>query len=138
MHSLSTNLQRSEHYIGQFSATQTPANGLDLQGLRNATLYAYISAFAQGTWTFSLEHSDTINSGFVTVEDTDVVPCAECDTLASGVFYTAAPSGDIIIGATYKGDKRYVRVVATAAGTPGNTEIAVFCMSEPSIQPATT
>lgn len=131
------------HINGTFLSTQTPASGVDLRGLKSAEVIVDIGAvtsIAGNSWTFALQHSDAAGSGFAAVEADDVVIQQDGAALAAnGVFATvdAAEEDDAIYRVGYVGTKRYVRVVATAGGTPGNTPIAVVVVGEPNLAPAT-
>lgn len=127
------------HLIGAFTTTQTPANGVDVKGLKTAEIIVEIGTITNiansptPSWAFALQHSDTVNSGFAAVESTDVVMPGGAALGASGVFATvdAAAEDDAVYRVGYVGGKRYVRVVATAAATPGSTPIAVLVVGEP-------
>lgn len=136
--SMHDRVEVKRHINGAVSSTQTPSNGVDLQDLHTAEIVVDIGTVTnianspQPSWTFALQHSDTVNSDFEAVESTDVV-LPDGDSLgASGVFATvdAAAEDDAIYRVGYVGAKRYVRVVATAANTPGSTPIAVVVVGE--------
>lgn len=67
------------HLIRAFTTTQTPANGVDVKGLKTAEIIVEIGTITNiansptPSWAFALQHSDTVNSGFAAVESTDVV-----------------------------------------------------------------
>jgi hypothetical protein len=107
-------------------------------GLFSAEIVADVGAVPnianspQPGWTLALQHSDAAASGFAAVASTDVV-LPDGDALGgSGVFATidAAVEDDTIYRLGYVGNKRYVRVVATAANTPGATPVCVNVLGE--------
>ena len=132
------------------TATNTPANGVDLKGFNAAEFVFSVGAVAnianspQPTWSFKLQESDEQSANF-----TDVV--TEGDVLSesarspvgapnasTGVFLTiddaAEDAQTYRVG--YIGNKRYVRLVATAANTPGNTPYsAIAVLGKPSLAP---
>jgi len=129
------------HYAGQYSATQTPSTGVDTKGYDaiEAVVTAGDVSNVQTSpvgpgWTFALEHSDD-NSSFSAVSADDAVMPGGGDIGANGVFGTIDDSADdsACFRVGYVGDKRYVRVVATAVNTPGNTPIAVCFLGRPLI-----
>lgn len=130
--SMTSDLAVASHIGGTVATTQTPSNGVDLQGAFAAEVLAYIGTVTnianspQPSWTLTLQHSDTSNSGFAAVADSDVV-LEDGGSIASGVFATVddAAEDDAWFRIGYVGGKRYIRVVATAANTPGNTPVAV-------------
>ena len=136
--SMTDRITVKRHINGTVSTTQTPTNGVDLQGLASAEIVVDIGAVTnianspQPSWTFALQHSDTVNSGFAAVEATDAVLPDGAALGANGVFATVddAAEDDAIYRIGYIGNKRYVRVVATAANTPGNTPICVTVAGE--------
>lgn len=128
------------------TATQTPTNGVDTQGFDSLTFIIAIGALAnaanspQPTWAFKAQESDTINSGFVDITDSERVittgaksPVVAPDS-STGVFFTAgAVDGTVDTNAYHVGiisAMRYVRIVATAANTPGATPFAVVAVLE--------
>jgi hypothetical protein len=145
------NIGLREHFTGAYSATHTPSTGVDTQGLKNPTALVYMGAMTNSggspaeTWTLTLEHSDSEGSGFETVNDGDIVyRSGRADAPSSGVFATIGDSTDsgsaaddsALYGVTYVGSKRYIRVVATAANTPGSTPITAFVIGTPFERPA--
>jgi len=125
---------------GAFTVTQTPANGIDISTAHKADIVAYVGEVPNiagspiGSWTLTLEHSDTINAGFAAVADTDVA-LEDGGSIANGVYATIddAAKDDAYFRIGYIGAKKYVRVVATAVGAPDATAIIVFVETEPSI-----
>lgn len=116
------------------TATETPSTGIDLKGFSSCTVVCSVGTITnvanspQPSWTLALQHSDD-NSAFSAVASTDVnLTYGKNDgSITNGVFATidAAAEDDAIFTIGYIGVKRYIRVVATAANTPGATPIAV-------------
>ncbi|MDF1720524.1 MAG: hypothetical protein P1U65_07615 [Minwuia sp.] len=151
MQSLHQNIEFVQHISGAKTATETPTNGVDLRDFAGGVALAIhvgpvtnIANSPQPTWTFHLEESDTINSGFAAVTNSDHVdiegsrsPVVAPDS-STGVFLTIddAAEDDLTYRVGYLGSKRYVRVVATAANTPGSTNIVAFVVGQPLLRPA--
>lgn len=123
----------------EYSATQTPTNGVDLQGFDAAEFVISIGTMTNvggsptESWEFKLQESDSVSSGFTDVTDDAKVivgsaqsPVTNPDD-TSGVFLTVdeASEDDAVYRVGYVGNKRYVRVVSTANNTPGNTPISI-------------
>jgi len=116
------------------TATETPTTGVDLQGFNSATVVCAVGTITnvanspQPSWTLTLQESDD-DSTYTSVASADAnVTYGNNDgAIASGVFATidAAAEDDAIYTCSYVGDARYIRVVATAANTPGATPIFV-------------
>lgn len=131
---LLSNIQTVYQWGGVKTATVTPSTGQDLKGYRSAVFACSIGAITNianspvPSWTFKLQESDD-NTSFTDVATADVLLDygRNDDAITSGVFATidAASEDDNTYTIGYIGTKRYVRVVATAANTPGNTAIVV-------------
>jgi hypothetical protein len=123
------------HFCKTASSTETPAAGVDLKGFSSATIIAAIGAITNianspvPSWTLTLQESDSSTTGFAAVDEDDMLlEYGNNDgSVTSGVWATinAADEDDAIYTCGYIGTKRYIRVVATAADTPGNTPICV-------------
>lgn len=132
------------------TTTNTPSNGVDTQGYDACTFIVEIGAVAnianspQPTWALKVQESDSVSSNFTDITDsarliTDGIksPGTAPDS-SSGVFLTIDDAAEDatayhvgVISA-----KRYLRVVATAANTPGSTPYAVAAVLErASLQP---
>ncbi len=139
---LHSNVKVVQHVAAQaITATNTPSNGVDLKGFESAEFLISVGAVTnianspQPTWAFKLQDSDD-DSTFADVTNSDYVlvgsaasPVAAPDS-STGVFLTIDDAAED--AATYRvgyvGPKRYVRVVATAANTPGSTPYAVVAV----------
>lgn len=139
-HSLHNDIKVVQHLsCAAYTATQTPSNGIDTQGFESLEFIishgtmANAAASPQPSWTFKLQESDSQSSGFTdVVTATDVVVNSAKSPVttpnaSTGVFLTvdAAAEDDATYRISYIGAKRYVRVVATAADTPGATPLAI-------------
>ena len=137
-----SHLDAVNHSISLASATVTPTNGVDIKGFSAIEFVIAIGAVAnianspQPSWAFKLQESDSESSGFTDVTDSNKVvvgsalsPVAAPDS-STGVFLTVddAAEDDKVYRIGYIGTKRYVRVVATAANTPGNTPLAIIAL----------
>ena len=126
------------------TATNTPAAGVDTLGFDAATFAISVGTVAnianspQPSWAFHIEESDASTSGFAAIVDSErVITSASQSPVAApnastGVFLTIdAASED---ATTYHvgviSPKRYLRVVATAATTPGSTPYSVVAILE--------
>lgn len=136
--SLTDRLGHLVHWTKTVTATETPSAGVDLLGAVRAEVIVGIGTVTnianspQPSWTFTLQHSDAAGSGFAAVGDTDVAIPTGQDAISSGLFATvnAADEDDAVFRIGYIGNKRYIRVVATAANTPGATPISVIVATE--------
>lgn len=140
---LHSNIKVVQHVAAQaITATNTPSNGVDLQGFESAEFLIAVGTVTnianspQPSWTFKLQESDSQSSGFTDVTDSNAVlvgsaasPVAAPNS-STGVFLTidAASEDAATYRVGYVGSKRYVRVVATAANTPGSTPYAVVAV----------
>lgn len=147
---LHSNVKAVSHIIGTLTATETPANGVDLAGFGSSEFIIHVGEVTnianspQPSWAFKLQESDSQSSGFTDVTNADDVlvgsaksPVTAPDS-STGVFLTvdAAAEDDQVYRVGYIGTKRYARVVATAANTPGATPISVVAMlGNPAIAP---
>ncbi|MGB4107761.1 MAG: hypothetical protein WBK55_08205 [Alphaproteobacteria bacterium] len=146
-HDLANNLQMSLHYAGAYTTTQTPAAGADLQGLVNPTFIVAVGALGASSpnagWRFSLQESDTADSDFANVSGADMVTDPDSiqpASVSNGIFVdTIGDTEDNdVYRVTYKGIKRYARVIATAVDEPPSTTIAVILAGQPNLAPAAT
>lgn len=126
------------------TATNTPANGVDTKGYDAATFMISLGTVTnianspQPSWTFKVEESDSQSSGFSAITDSDRILIAGAQSpvttpnSSTGVFLTVDGADED--ATTYHvgvvSSKRYLRVVATAANTPGSTPYSVVCVLE--------
>lgn len=150
LHSLHQNIERVQHISGAKTATVTPSSGVDLRDFVDGVdVFIHVGAVTnianspQPSWTFHFEESDSESSGFTAVTSSDDVdiegslaPVTTPDS-ATGVFLTidAASEDDNTYRVGYLGSKRYLRVVATAANTPGSTVIVALVVGVPRLKP---
>lgn len=126
------------------TATNTPSTGVDTQGYDAATFLISVGTVTnianspQPTWTFKVQESDSAGASFADITDSKRLavngiqsPGTSPDA-SSGVFLTIDGAADD--ATTYHvgviSDKRYLRVVATAANTPGSTPYSVVAVLE--------
>lgn len=135
------------HYAGIYSDTQTPANGINLQGHTECTLLCAIGALTNiggspaESWKFKLEESEDDSDYSAVGSDDVLLTYGNNDgAISSGVFATiddnSSPTEEnqvYTIG--YKGTKQYVRVVSEAENSPGDTAIAVVAVLKPAQRP---
>lgn len=148
---LHSNIKAVQHVAAQaITATNTPASGVDLKGYDSAEFLIGIGTVAnianspQPSWAFKLQESDSASADFTDVTDSnDVLVGSAASPVAApnastGVFLTvdAASEDAATYRVGYVGSKRYVRVVATAANTPGSTPYYVTALlGHPNLAP---
>ena len=143
MRDLHSHIKVVTHVAAQaITATNTPSTGVDLAGFNAAEFLISVGTVTnianspQPSWAFKLQESDSASASFTDVTDSDSVLVGSAASPVSapnsstGVFLTIdAASED---AATYRigyiGLKRYVRVIATAANTPGSTPYSVVAL----------
>lgn len=135
-------LKPVQHVPAQIiTATNTPANGVNLAGFNSCTFLIFIGTITnianspQPSFAFKIQHSDDD----VTYEDvTDAnyllthnakAPVTAPDS-TTGVFLTVdnAAEDAALYAVGYIGPKQFARVVGTASNTPGNTPYAVAAL----------
>lgn len=126
------------------TATNTPATGVDTLGYDAATFLISVGTVTnianspQPTWAFHVEESDSASANFAAITDSARIlvhgaqsPATTPDS-STGVFLTIDDAAED--ATTYHvgvvSNKRYLRVVATAANTPGSTPYSVVCVLE--------
>ena len=124
----------TDHWTKTVTATETPSSGVDVRDYGAALVLATVGAITNianspvPSWTLKLQESDD-DSTFTDVAAADVALADHNNdgSITSGVFATidAADEDDQCYSCSYIGTKRYIRVVATAADTPGATPISV-------------
>lgn len=122
-----------------YTTTQTPTNGVSTKGFDAVTALISVGTITnvanspQPSWAFKAQESDTINASFVDIKDSERIaiiasksPVAAPDS-STGVFLTVDAADEDAetyhVGIT--SDKEYVRIVSTAANTPGNTPLSI-------------
>lgn len=126
------------------TATNTPATGVDTLGYDACTFIIAVGTVTniadspQPSWTFHVEESDSASANFTAITDAERIlvhgalsPAGAPDS-STGVFLTIDSAAED--AATYHvgviSAKRYLRVVATAANSPGSTPYAVVAVLE--------
>lgn len=140
---LHSNIDRVQHLAAAvYTTTQTPSSGVDRQGFSALEFLITIGVIANianspaPSWSFKLQESDSESANFSDVVDSDVVLVGSAKSpvaapnASTGVFLVvdAAAEDANVYRVGYIGNKRYVRVVATAANTPGNTILAIVAI----------
>lgn len=132
------------------TATNTPAAGVDTQGFDSVSFLISVGTVTnianspQPSWKFHIEESDAEGSGYAAVADASRILIAGAKSpvttpnASTGVFLTIDNAAED--ATTYHvgviTSKRYARVVATAANTPGSTPYSVVAVLEgASVQP---
>lgn len=126
------------------TATNTPTNGVDTKGFDACTFLISVGTVAnianspQPSWAFKVQESDTVNASFVDITDSKRIAVSGIQSpggapdSSTGVFLTidAAAEDATAYHVGVISDKRYLRVVATAANTPGSTPYSVVAVLE--------
>jgi hypothetical protein len=150
---LLSNIKPVQHVANTaITATNTPTNGVDTAGFQSLLALISLGTITNianspaPSWSFKFQESDTIDSGYADVTDANRVlvgsslaPVTAVNT-STGVFLLvdAAAEDAAVYAAGLITNKRYARVVATAANTPGSTPYTViFLLGHPSISPTT-
>jgi hypothetical protein len=150
---LVSNIKPVQHVANAaITATNTPTNGVDTAGFESLVALISLGTITNianspaPSWSFKFQESDTVNSGFEDVTDVNRVltgsslaPVTTVNT-STGVFLTvdAAAEDAAVYAVGLITEKRYVRVVATAANTPGSTPYTVvFILGHANIVPTT-
>lgn len=126
------------------TATNTPANGVDTKGFDAATFLISVGEVTnianspQPSWAFHVEESDSESADFTAITDSSrilvngILSPGTTPNSSTGVFLTIDAAAED--AATYHvgvvSTKRYLRVVATAANTPGSTPYSVVAVLE--------
>lgn len=99
------------HSLGP-SARTASANGsqVDLQGFEGALVCIYHGAWTDGVHTYSIQESNTSDSGFTAV--------AAADLQGTAPAVSSADSDNTVTRIGYLGSKRYLRVIVTIGGSP--------------------
>jgi len=128
MRDLHSNLTPKVALTPQAISTDTATNGeiVDLQGYQSVAFFLQSATLTDGTYTPSLVAGDQSD-----LSDGVAVTAAELiGTIAAATF--AATDDDAIKSIGYKGDKRYIRLVVTSAGTTsGGTLSACAALGNP-------
>jgi hypothetical protein len=148
---LISNVKVVSHVTAQaITATNTPSNGVDLAGFESVMIAISIGAITnianspKPSWSFKIQVSDSVSSGFTDVTDSNALIISSSNALvtapnaSTGVFLVvdAAAEDETVYTVGLLTTKRYARVVATAANTPGSTPYAVnFTLGDPSLSP---
>jgi len=125
------------------------STGVDLTGfnavdfLIDCGTITNVANSPQPSWTFKLQESDDDSTYTDVTDSNDVLVGSAASPVAApnastGVFLTidSAAEDAALYRIGYIGDKRYARVVATAANTPGNTPMSICAvLGYPNLRP---
>lgn len=134
------------HYIGAPTATVTPSAGIDVSDLTEVEVVAVVGTIPNignspvPSWTLALQEGDATDGAHTAVAEADVARNSGNNAaLSSGVFATigAAAADSKVYRLGYLGTKKSIKVVATAADTPGATPLALLIIGKPKIVPGT-
>lgn len=146
---LHSNVELRQLLAAAVVATTQTSTGIDLRGSGSAEFLIAVGTVTnianspQPSWAFKLQESDD-NSTYTDVTDSAVVLVGSAQApvaapnATTGVFLTidAAAEDAETYRVGYIGNKRYVRVVGTAANTPGNTPMWIgVILGHPDIAP---
>lgn len=148
---LHSHIKAVTHVAAQaITATNTPAEGVDTKGFESVEFLisvgdvTNIANSPQPSWVFKLQESDASGAGFTDVTDSSIVLTGSAKSpetapdSSTGVFLTIDDAAEdaTTYRAGYVGSKRYVRVIATAANTPGSTPYSVVAiLSSAALEP---
>ncbi|MBW2561932.1 MAG: hypothetical protein JRE40_13915 [Deltaproteobacteria bacterium] len=140
---LHSNIKVVQHVAAvAITATNTPGSGVDnrdydsMEFVFSVGIMTNVANSPQPSFTFKLQDSTAVSSLFADVTDSNLVltgsaqsPSTTPDS-STGVFLTidAASEDAATYRVGYIGGKRYVRLVATAANTPGSTPYSAVCI----------
>lgn len=131
------------HYIAAPTATFTPTNGIDVSDLESAEVIvicgvpANAGASPDPSWSFALQEGDTVAGSHTAVAEAEVARnSGNNQELSSGVFAVVNTEAldNTIYRLGYLGTKKSIKVVGTAADTPGATPIAVLVVGRPRLR----
>lgn len=148
MRDLISNVKTVHHYIASQSSTKTPATGVDIAGFRSVLVQvtqgppANVANSPSPKWSYALEESDSASTGFTAVAEADMILANGRNVgeggVSNGIFAVVdtAAKDDTTYTVGYIGAKRYLRVTATPANTPGATDMSVtLVLGGPNLAP---
>lgn len=110
MRDLAHNIDVEQHVApAAFTATEDPANGVDLQGYESATVVINAGVWTDGTFVFEVQESD---------DDSTYAAAPDADLIGTEPTIDAADEDLVIHKIGYIGQKRYIKVVTTVTGSP--------------------
>lgn len=146
---LHSNIEVRQLLAAQAITAETNSAGCDLAGFESVDLLVALGAVTNiaasptPKWELKLEESDDDSTYSAVTSANDVLVGSNPRVSApdaSGIFATidAAAEDAIHFRIGYIGNKRYVRITATATQTPGSTPIAVLALlGKPALAPTT-
>jgi len=111
------------------TAATVTGTGVDVSAGFSAAVAIYTGARTGGNYAFALDHSNESAANFV------AVPAAQLD----GTFAAFGAAGDVnklLTKVGYKGNRKFLRVVATGTATPNMAFTAVVLVGDPREIPA--
>lgn len=118
MRDIYRNILVTQHLHPVVATTSKTSTTIDLQGYDSANVLFAVGQSGDTLsgslyWTLKLTHSD-VDSGYTDVE------LADLNNATATVVIDASSEDETVCGFGYKGNKRYLRAVATATGTHTN------------------
>ena len=111
--------------FAEYTATKTPAAGVDLQGYESCAFIITTGTITDGTWTVTFQESDEAAANFVTIDPTADGYNGQLVGTVPGPFTNVANAfDDKIYKVGYVGPKQYVRCVVTMT-VMGTSEFGV-------------
>lgn len=124
---LKNNLVVAQSVAPATKTATAQGSGVDLQGAKSAMVVFNPGTIASGSWTASVEESDT---GDTSPDTYTAVAAADLEGTPGALATNTIQK----IG--YKGTKRYIRGVATTASSPASMPLSIEVVTEPNAKPA--
>lgn len=150
MRDLHSNIKAIQHLaIAAYTASQDPAaisrKGFDsLEFLIDIGAITNIANSPKPSWSFKLQESDSQNSGFTDVTDSNLELYGSAKSplgapnSSTGIFLVVDSSSEdgTVYRVGYRGNKEWVKVVPAAANTPGSTPLSITALlGHPALRP---
>lgn len=123
------NILKYDQMLDPIAKTVTFNSGsADIQGFESVSIVVLLglaannSLSAAKTWSLVVEESIN-DSDWTTVDADDLIAVS---SNAPWLLINAADEDNAIYAVGYIGNNRYIRIVATAAGSPGSMPMAIF------------
>ncbi len=126
---LKNNLSLAESLAPKARTASENGALVDLQGAKSALAVVHFGAWTDGMHTPTLQEGDL-------ADGSDQADVAAGDLEGAFTAISAAPGANAVQKVGYKGLKRYVRVVMTAAGTTTGALSGAVVVTEPNAKPA--
>lgn len=135
MRDIYRNILVTQHSHPAIATSTTTSTTIDLQGYDSVNVLFAVGQSGDTLsgsvyWTLKLTHSDNDS-------DYDDVALADLNNDSATVVINDAAEDETVIGFGYKGNKRYLKAVATATGTHSNgTPLGIIALrGTPSYMP---